>query len=57
MNLNETQLSWIIEKLEEIRTTSTPWNVRDQLKVFNELLKSRLTQKTTTQTLKETEEN
>jgi hypothetical protein len=42
MELNETQLEWIIEKLDGIVKTSTPWNVRDQLKDFKELLQTRI---------------
>lgn len=41
MGLNGTQLAWIIEKLEAIHGSATPWTVRDQLKTFIELLKSR----------------
>ncbi len=40
--LNETQLSWVIERLTSIHHTSTPWNVRAELQTFIELLESRL---------------
>ena len=42
MNLEPTQLSWIIERLEAIHNDSKPWNVRAKLSVFTDLLKSRV---------------
>ncbi len=41
MELNPTQLNWIIEKLEAIHHSTTPWTVREKLKDFTTLLKTR----------------
>jgi len=48
MTLTDTQLEWIIEKLDGIVKSSTPWNVRDLLRDFNAILKSRIKKETPT---------
>ncbi len=40
--LNETQLSWVIEKLTAIHQSPEPWKIRDKVKELADLLESRL---------------